>query len=562
MSNRRLSSKTFVNCLILALLVLLLAACSQTTSTDDTPEAPAVAQPTSAPAEQPTEAPAEQPTEAPVEEPTAEEMMGPQMGGVLRIGILQDAASLGDPPALRSFQDFILMNTSVESLGRYDTGGRIVPWLAEEFTEDPDALTLTIRLKQGIRFHDGTDFNAEAVKWNLDRFAEAGRSEFGGISSIDVIDEYTVQITLESWDNTVSVGAGYFAGPMVSPTAFEANGADWAKLNPVGTGPFKLVNWERDSKQVYERNEDYWQEGLPYLDGVEWHIIADPVTAMASFQTGELDAFIAVPGQNAADIEAAGGMILTLETGIGAAMNGVVGDSGHPDSPFADVKVRQALGHAIDQEAIVDAIQSGYGTVVNQWAREDSWAYNPDVVGYPYDPDRARELLTEAGYPDGFETTIWANNRGTGPQLATAIQGFLADVGITANLEVVDFSVYNEHVVGGTWDGIIMFSSRVEADAALTMPRVLSANGLLFAKGIAHPDDMEALFATVRSEPDFDAKLGMVHELQRLAFDEYAFINPIAISENLAAKYPYVHDDGINITHGSNWTPETAWLDK
>ncbi len=562
MNNKRLNKKWFLHILIFVLLGLLLVACSSSTGDEET--ATTNEQPTQAAVEEATQAP-EEPTQAPEEEPTevpevVEE--GPKQGGILRIGILQDAASLGDPPSLRSFQDFVIMNTTMESLGRYDTNGRIVPWLAEEFIEDPDNLTLTIPLKQGIKFHDGTDFNAEAAKWNLDRFAEVGRSEFGGISSIDVIDEYTVQITLESWDNTVSVGAGYFAGPMISPTAFEANDADWAKLNPVSTGPFKLVSWERDSKQVYERNEDYWQEGLPYLDGIEWHIIADPVTAMASFQAGELDAFVAVPGQNASDIEAAGGIILTLPTGIGAAIAGVAGDSAHPDSPFADVLVRQALAHAIDREAILDTLLSGYGTVVNQWALKDSWAFNPDIVGYPYDPDKAIELLTEAGYPDGFETTIWANNRGATPQLATAYQGFLADIGITANLEVVDFSVYNEHVVNGTWDGIILFSSRVEADAALTMPRVLSANGLLFAKGLMHPDDMETLFATVRSEPDFDTKVGMIHELQRLAFEEYAIINPIYISENLMAKYPYVQGDGLNTTHGSNWTPETTWLDK
>ncbi len=573
MGNKRLISRTIAHTLLLVLLVLFLAACSQETSTDEeaettTEEQPTTApveEPTQAPAEEPTQAPAEAPTQAPVEEPTqapAEEMAGPQSGGILRIGILQDAASLGDPPALRSFQDFIIKNTAVESLGRYNPDGLIVPWLAKDFIEDPENLTLTIPLQEGVKFHDGTDFNAEAVKWNLDRFAEAGRSEFGGISSIDVIDEYTVQITLESWDNTVAVGAGYFAGPMVSPTAFEANDADWAKLNPIGTGPFKLVSWERDSKQVYERNDDYWIEGLPYLDGLEWHIIADPVTAMASFQAGELDAFIAVPGQNTADVEAAGGVLLPLTTGIGSRIIGVAGDSAHPESPFADVNVRKAVGHAIDSEAIVDAILNGYGTVANQWAVEGNWAFNPDVVGYPYNPDQARALLAEAGYEDGLETTLLANNRGDGPQIATAIQGFLAEVGITANLDVVDFSIYNEHVVGGTWDGLIMFSSRVEADAALTMPRVLSANGLLFAKGLIHPDEMEDLFAQVRSEPDFDTKIGIVQELQQLAFEEYVMINPIAVEIFVAAKYPYVHDDGINLTHGSNWTPETVWIEQ
>jgi len=488
--------------------------------------------------------------------------MEPQYGGVLRIGILTDAASLGDPPALRGYQDFIIMNTTVESLGRYDENGQIVPYLAESFTEDVEARTLTIVIRQGINFHDGTPLNAEAVKWNLDRFAEVGRSEFTGIESIDVIDEFTVQITLASWDNTISAATGAIAGPIVSPTSFEENGQDQARINPVGTGPFKLVSWERDVMQVYERNEDYWQEGLPYLDGVEWHIIADPVTAVAAFSANELDAFISLPATYASDIEAAGGIVIPQTNGIGSAIIGVVPQSANPDSPFADVLVRQAVSHAIDSEAIVDVFLNGAGVATNQWALEGNFAYNPDITGYPYDPDRARELLAEAGYPDGFSTSIIAANRGNTPDIATAVQGFLAEVGITVEVDVMDFAAQNEHVVNGTWPGLIMFASRVEADPALTMPRVLASNGILFAPGMAHPDDMEALFSTVRSEPAFDAKVDIIHELQRLAFEEHVLINPIAITILLQAKYPYVHGDGFNQTHAANWTPETTWMEQ
>jgi ABC-type transport system substrate-binding protein len=563
MNEKSLDWRRFLRQGIVALFLLLVVGCSQVAAPTVAPSSPGEEE--TSVAVEATSAPVEENTPVAVEEATAEgEAAGSDKhGGVLRVAITGDALSLGSPPDLRSFNDYIMHVPVIESLGRYDESGRIVPWLATSFEEDAEARTITVSLREGVKFHDGTDFNAEAVKWNLEHFLESERGEFRGVSDIEVVDDLTVRITFETWDNTALAGLAYFAGPMISPTAFQENGKEWALTHPVGTGPFKFVSWERDVKQVYERFDDYWQEGKPYLDGFEWHIISDPVTAIAAFQAGEFDAFVSVPAQNVQELENAGIVILPLETGQGAVLQGVIGDSAHEGSPFTDVRVRQAVGHAIDSEAIVDTIYLGFGTVTNQWGLPSTWSYNPDVTGYPYDPDKARELLADAGYPDGFETTLLTSTRNPATQqMATAIQGFLGEVGIDAAIEAEEFAAYNEKVVGGTWEGLIMFSSRAEADVGLTMPRVASADGLLYTKGMVHPDEVEQLLVQLRTAADFETKEEIAHELQQLIFEEHVMINPIMITQNIAAVYPYVHDTSFNTTHATNWTPEDAWLDQ
>ena len=142
--------------------------------------------------------------------------------------------------------------------------------MAKGCTEDRENRTLTIELRSGIRFHDGTEFNAEAVKWNLDQQISHEAAGTSRIEEIVAEDSLTVKIFLKEWDNTLQDNLCMGLGLMISPTAFEKNGgAWWARRNPIGTGPFVLTGWQRSKKLVYEKNENYWQKGLPLLDGIE-----------------------------------------------------------------------------------------------------------------------------------------------------------------------------------------------------------------------------------------------------------------------------------------------------
>ena len=187
---------------------------------------------------------------------------GSQYGGILKIGMDSDARSLGDPLDTW-YQTHVMGRPALEVLGRYDEQGIMTPWLAESWDEDASAMTFTIKLRKGVKFHDGTDFNAEAVKWNWQRFIDSKDEAVAAVKSIDIVDTYTIRANLSTWDNYITYNLCNYAGIMVSPTAWETNGSDWGEKNPVGTGPFQFVSWERDQSVKYKKFDGYWQKGKP-----------------------------------------------------------------------------------------------------------------------------------------------------------------------------------------------------------------------------------------------------------------------------------------------------------
>jgi ABC-type transport system substrate-binding protein len=514
-----------------------------------------------APAAAPATTPSAAPGAAAAVTPAPKPPETPRAGGTLRIAINADATTLGHPPDPKTITDFLVMAPVIESLGRYDATGKMTPWLAESFTEDAAAKTITIKLKQGIKFHDGTDFNAEACRWNLDAFLKAGRAELRGVMAIAKVDDYTVKVTLSQWNNTIMHGIGYFAGPMISPTAFQKNGGkDWAVKNPVGTGPFQFVSWERDVALKYKKFDGYWQKGKPYLDAIEFRIIKDPVTTVAAVKAKDVDAYMLMPAQAAKELQASGLVVKKLETGLGASLAGIISDSANAKSPFADAKVRQAMSYAIDAKTIVETQLYGFGVLTNQWAAPGAWSYNPDVKGFPYNPDKAKQLLAEAGHANGFKIKMQSGNAPETVQIFTAIQGYLAKVGIDAQLEPIDNARYVQLTSQAGWEGLINFSTRADADSALVMPRVFSATGVLFTKSITHPEKLEKLLVDITVAPDFETKRKLALELQKVAFDELAMFTPLYVTTLPVAKQATVRGDGINATHGSVWTPEETWL--
>jgi peptide/nickel transport system substrate-binding protein len=515
----------------------------------------------------PTTAPVAAPTAAPTTAPEPTQAAGPKSGGVLRIGITGGTRVLGYPPGMLSFYDFVTSKPCMEALGRYDTQGQLHPWLAEGWEQDADAKTITVTLKQGIQFHDGTGFSAETCKWNIEKFINAGRAELAGVTSIDIVDDYTLQLNLETWDNTGMIGVAYFAGPQISPTAWENAGAtdeardEWCLNNPVGTGPFKFVSWEKDVAIKYERFDGYWQDGKPYLDGIEWHTIADPTVAQASFLAEEMDILWYVSPLVAKEIQAAGFDITELRTGLGLVMYGIMPNSSDPDSPFAKLEARQAISHALDSQAIVDSQFYGFARATQQWGIPDGHWANPDFKGYPYDPAKARDLVTQAGYPDGIETTILCSNAPETVAITTAIQGMLAEAGINAEIDAADNARYRQLTSESTFEGLCYASYRANSDLAMMMPRNLSANGRIMHKSIMHPDKIEQLLLEAKAAPDDESKQAKIWELQTVVFEEYCIFSPMLVGSGLAAKQPYARGDGFMEVEFTQWTPEDAWLD-
>ncbi|MFC1534597.1 ABC transporter substrate-binding protein [Thermodesulfobacteriota bacterium] len=490
------------------------------------------------------------------------ETSGPQYGGTLRIGLPTDALGLW-PADIRSTRDQYIAHAALEPLARFDETLKLKPFLAEKWVEDPDSKTITVTLKKGIKFHDGTDFNAHAAKWNIEHYIKAKKIK--AAESVDVVDNFTIRVNLSEWNNSAlePVLRTWHA----SPTAFNEHGKDkkWARLNPVGTGPFKFVSWKRDVKSVYEKFDGYWQEGKPYVDRLEYTIIADPLVAVASLKKGEIDVLIDVTPSDAVGLEKEGKLdIVQLKTGIGAGMYGFAGSSSIKGSPFVDIRVRRAITHAINVQPISNAVFKGKTVVTNQWGSPQIWSYNQAVVGYPYNPEKAKKLLAEAGYPNGFKTKIYTMSNPDVEAMVTGVQSQLKEVGIDAEIKVMNFGKFDTYAVKQGWpDGLIAMTMRAGPDIAyLSTVILVSPNAFLFSKSVIHPEENIAKYKEALAARDFETKQSLCWELQKLLIDKHCLFTPMFVWASLVAKYPYVHDGHFYEYDLVTYYPADVWIEK
>ena len=485
----------------------------------------------------------------------------PRYGGTLRVAELGDASSLGYPPKVSSIRISRQAGPAIETLLRFDKTGKPTPWLATAFTNSVAAKTITLTLRKGVKFHDGTDFNAEAVKWNLDQCMSAKSGGTEKFKSIEVIDDYTVRINLTEWDSTITSNLAMYLGMMISPTAFKKNGEDWCVKNPIGTGPFQFVSWEKDVRTTYKKFDGYWQKGKPYLDRIEWTLIGDQLTRQFSLRKGEIDLALSLPPKDAAGLEKDGYVITSSAVGSGSW--GLVPDSANPNSPWGNVKVRQAAQHAIDTEAIVQSIFYGHAVPANQWACKGHWGYNPAVVSYPYNPTKSKQLLAEAGYSNGIKTKLFYNKDfPDNDKIFTAVQGYLKGVGIDAELDPNTMARYNQIAFqGGKWEGLMMSGPSPNPDIVAPLAQRY-LGGKSYSQMLVPEDFAKAIQNTINA-PDFETKQKWVQEVMRLMIDKYALQIAIYAHMEFTVSQTYVHNHGFNQTTNSGlWTPEETWLER
>jgi peptide/nickel transport system substrate-binding protein len=495
---------------------------------------------------------------------------GPKMGGVLRISPFQDAGRIGFTPTITTLQDQVESRACIEELLRLDANGNSVGWLAEKYSFDPAAKTITLNLRKDVKYHDGTDFNAAAVKWNLDKFMASGRTEIPKGTTVDIVDDYTVKLTMPDWDNTAVTQLGYYAGPMISPTAWKnAPGAAtdkdrdaWCENNPVGTGPFQFVSWAKTTKLVFKKFPGYWQKGKPYLDGLEWATIPDSQVSSAAFKAKEIDVIFRVSPIVAKDLKAGGYSITVLQSGLGAAGKGIYTYSADPKSPFSDLRVRQAVSYAIDRQSLADALFYGYAIPMQQYSPPGSQWTNPDFKGYAYDPAKAKQLMVDAGFANGFKTQLLLQNNADDVTAATAIQANLAKIGITAEVTPTEAAKHSQIIMQQNIEGMDYNTIVVDADPLIQFSRIIAAPGVQFGKSIIHPDETNKLIAEARKATDAATKKKLVWQIQQLVFEKYCTFSPVLAIAPIAAIQPYVKGDGIMQTWPAEFTPENAWLDK
>lgn len=368
----------------------------------------------------------------------------PVQGGTLVVVTGHEPQTL-DHHLATGVYDAYMTYMVAEGLVTLNKDGTISPALAISWTQ-PDPQTYDFELRQGVTFHDGTPFNAEAVKYNFDRlFDEATQSprassRLGMVESVEVVDEYHVRIrTKYPFAPFLANLGAHGITAIESPAAMEAAGLADYGTQPVGTGPFRLVEWVQGSHLIFEANDDYW-DGRPYLDRVEFRIVRDPSTRAVLLRTGEAHFAVEVAPTEFESLDAEPNItaeVVPLENSIFFEMSNI-------QEPFDDPRVRQAACYAIDAPAIVQSVLLGYGEANPGVLAASSWAHDASIEGYPYDPERARQLLAEAGYPDGFTTVFW-HSTGRFPgdvQVAQAIQAFLMQVGIRAELRTGDLTAW------------------------------------------------------------------------------------------------------------------------
>lgn len=444
----------------------------------------------------------------------------------------------------------------LESLGRDDEEGNTYPWLAEEFITDAEKLTFTIKLREGVKFTDGSDCNAEVVAWNIQQYIDNGKaSEIGNPKEVKVVDDLTVEIQYDQWANNWDsvIGAIFIC----SKEAYDTNGEEWCKTHAVGTGPFVLDTFISENKITYKKNENYRLEGLPYLDTLEIDMITDVNTMMSALLNNEVG--VAMKLENEAIINAisqAGFERIGRQNANCADIKHIIWNSKNPDHPMGDLKVRQAIMHAVNWDEVAKALSGGLGEATPLFCTSDSWAFSPEAEFYEYDLELAKSLLAEAGYPDGFETTIYtqAQNNDT----AIAFQAILAQIGIKAAVETLDSSALAAMQKEDDIDGFIANRGASKMDFTANYIRLYSSEGIKNHGIMLRPDEFEEPLFAARAAKTLDEKKENLQKAAKALVQDYVMLTPLAVVYYQTFAAPGLEETGIYDVSLEQWTPETA----
>jgi peptide/nickel transport system substrate-binding protein len=520
---------SYISLVVIIIGVLILGACStETTSTSTTT---AVSQTTT------------------TSVPTAE----PVYGGTLKLGQMM-SGSTGDWAFPATQMSDRWYSPCFEPLIRVYLDGRMEPLLATnwKFAEDYSSLTLTIR--QGVKFFDGSDLNAKVVKWNLDKQKEYKKPITAYFSSVDVVDDYTVKISISKFQNTILQNLGNLVGLMYSQAAFEKNGLDWCKVNPIGTGPFKLGDREADVQTTYVKNENYWQEDKPYLDAYQILVIPELMTLQAAEMKGDIDVMLPSGGGSLAVKELQDKGWIVIQSPADPVC--LWPDSVNQDSPWSITEVRQAASYAIDRVSI-SKLMGGYMVPAYQLPSPSYAAYDKDYTGTPYDVEKAKELMKAAGKEDGFKTTLATPF--VPRDVLVAIQGNLSKIGIEAEISTINMGQYSEWSTKGWNNALFAIPITPYTNWAFGLSMQLSTSAINYAS-VKRPDGIDKLLEEALSTPEED--IVKTRQVLRMLEDP-CYVIPIFYSGSLYVCSIKVHDTGyLEIANSVYFTPENIWLSK
>lgn len=396
-------------------------------------------------------------------------------------------------------------------------------------------------VKDGITFQDGTPLDAEAIKWNLDYYKENGvltGSYFNYVDSVEVVDEKTVVVHMSKWDALFDYGLARTCY-ICSPSAVESLGVDGFNETPVGTGAFKVTKWVHGEGIYTERYDGYWR-GTPYLDGVNFKIYASTATQQAALEVGDLDIMNLSGDAITADALKAKGYSLTNaaipSTGYTLCFNS------QADGPLKDLRVRQAIAYAVDSDAICESLlgNGAYGTASTQWAVSSSAEYNSEVTGYGYDVEKAKALLKEAGYDNGFELTINFQVGDFAKSVCQIIQAELQQVGITVTLNQIEVANYANYL--GEWDGIL-FHPMGLGNGQFSQVAANMIPGARFGGATFLHDDKSVSLINEAIVSDQETLSKNLKEAVKILFQDNVELYTVSITYSTAVTSPKLHGD-------------------
>ena len=476
---------------------------------------------------------------------------GQEYGGVMKIAT---GASLQDPFGVpwmyQSFNRPFVPFAEALLLETY--WGDYFPFLAKDWIVDLDKPEIIFVLEEGIKFSDGSPFDAEAVAWNVEKWMEGSIAD-SAIKGAEVRGEYEVAILLHDWSNSlISIFASRIS-VMVSKESYEKLGEEASAQNAVGTGPFTLTSRVPGATVTFSRRDGYWREGEPYLDGIEYYAMSDVMTqnaAMLSTGDDSVDWLQTSRGEQIEFLRDNADVYIEFLPGGATGLNV---SSRNEGSPFAKKEVRQALSYAIDREAIVAARGFGVWTEAAQLVPEGYQGHLPDSYNLTYDPAKAKELLAQAGYPNGLTADFYGTT--SDRDAVVAIQSMLDQVGIHTNLEFPEAGAISTLRYDG-FEGITTQGFGVYPNILQLWWYYFDA-AYMYYPTVWRPQAMMDLYVEARKDPEVDTK--KAEDLHKMVLDDMVAV-PIYNTYTAHILRNNMHGTGHpNWGLGTQWLAHSAW---
>jgi peptide/nickel transport system substrate-binding protein len=441
----------------------------------------------------------------------------PVRGGNLSAAMVLEPASLDPVFGNAPGADRSIYNLYTENLLWQDAEGKFHPVLAEKWELAADGKSLMFKLRPGVKFHDGTAFDAAAVKFNLDRVADPvvnarARQYVEDFASVDVIDPLTVRVNLKRPSGPFLTVLANEAGSMVSPAAVRERGANFAR-SPVGTGPFTLVNWA-SGKIDAKRFDGYWGRA-PYLDTVSVRTIANTAVKLVELKSGSVQLGDIVQVKDIPEIEA--DPKLTLIDTIQVITSYI--SFNNLGAPFKDnIELRKAVSYALNREAIEKAVSRGQGGVMTGFEPPQSPAFGKELTGHPFNQKLAREAYEKSGHKGPLTFLIIQRDPDT--QIAQLVQSMCKAVGIDLRIEVLERLAWVERVLKSNYELGLLRAAPPSPDPDMSFSQFYGRTATNDYSGIKNPQIWD-MIDKARSLSDMDARRKIYVEIQKMILDNY-----------------------------------------